>query len=51
MKQNFIAAESMGLREYIKIETERHRATGASEDSCAVFLAFVEKREPVFKGR
>lgn len=51
MKQNFIAAESMGLREYIKLETERHRATGASEDSRAAFLAFVEKREPVFKGR
>ncbi len=51
MKQNFIAAESMGLREYIRVETERHRATGASEDSRAAFLAFVEKREPVFKGR
>ncbi len=50
MKQNFIAAESMSLREYIHIETERHQRTGASEDSRAAFRAFVEKSEPVFKG-
>ena len=51
MKQNFIAAESMSLREYIRIETERHQRTGASEDSRAAFQAFVEKREPEFRGR
>lgn len=51
MKQNFIAAENMSLREYIRIETERHQRTGASEDSRAAFRAFVEKREPEFKGR
>ena len=51
MKQNFIAAENMSLREYIRIETERHQRTGASEDSRAAFRAFVEKRPPEFKGR
>ncbi len=51
MKQNFIAAENMSLREYIRIETERHQRTGASEDSRAAFRAFVEKRPAEFKGR
>ncbi len=51
MKQNFIAAENMSLREYIRIETERHQRTGASEDSRAAFRAFVEKRPAVFQGR
>lgn len=51
MKENFTAAENMSLREYIRIESERHRRTGASEDSRAAFQAFVEKRPAVFKGR
>lgn len=51
MKQNFVAAENASLREYIRIETERHQRTGASEDSRAAFRAFVEKQEPEFKGR
>lgn len=51
MKLNFLAAENMGLRDFIRVETERHQRTGASEDSRAAFRAFVEKREPEFKGR
>ena len=41
MKQNFVSAENMTLRDYIDLETERHRRTGASEDSREAFLAFV----------
>ena len=51
MKRNFVNAETMGLKEYIDLETDRHARTGASEDSCEAFKAFVEKRKPVFKGR
>ena len=51
MKKNFINAENMPLRDYIELETERHSRTGASEDSREAFHAFVEKRDPVFKGR
>ena len=51
MKKNFVAAESMPLRDYIELETERHSRTGASNDSREAFRAFVEKREPRFEGR
>ena len=51
MKKNFINAENMPLRDYIELETERHTRTGGSEDSREAFHAFVEKRDPVFKGR
>lgn len=51
MKKNFVSAESMSLREYIELETERHGRTGASADTQEAFKAFVEKRRPVFRGR
>lgn len=51
MKKNFVSAENMSLRDYIELETERHSRTGASADSREAFLAFVEKRDPVFQGR
>lgn len=51
MKRNFVNAETMVLRDYIDLETDRHGRTGASEDSREAFKAFVEKRKPVFKGR
>ncbi|NJN52121.1 MAG: enoyl-CoA hydratase/isomerase family protein [Gammaproteobacteria bacterium] len=51
MKKNFVNAESMSLRDYIDLETERHGRTGASEDSKEAFRAFVEKRPPRFVGR
>lgn len=51
MKKNFVSAENMGLRDYIDLETERHSRTGASADTQEAFKAFVEKRQPIFKGR
>lgn len=51
MKKNFINAENMPLRDYIELETERHSRTGATEDSREAMKAFVEKRDPVFRGR
>ena len=51
MKKNFVNAESMPLRQYIELETERHIRTGSSADSKEAFQAFVEKREPNFEGR
>ena len=51
MKKNFVNAETMPLKDYIELETERHTRTGASEDSREAFQAFVEKREPQFQGR
>ncbi len=51
MKENFLAAESMPLRDYITMETERHNRCGATEDSKEAFRAFLEKREPAFRGR
>lgn len=40
MKQNFVSAEAMGLKDYIAIETARHSATGASPESKAAFKSF-----------
>ena len=51
MKRNFVNAETMGLKEYIDLETDRHSRTGASADSREAFKAFVEMRAPIFKGR
>jgi 2-(1,2-epoxy-1,2-dihydrophenyl)acetyl-CoA isomerase len=51
MKRNFVNAETLSLRDYIDIETDRHLRTGASDDCQEAFKAFVEKRDPVFKGR
>ena len=51
MKKNFVNAETMPLKDYIELETERHTRTGTSEDSREAFRAFVEKREPQFQGR
>jgi len=51
MKANFVAAEKMGLAEYIALESEKHGRLFRTEDTTEAFKAFVEKRAPVFKGR
>lgn len=51
MKKNFVNAESMPLREYIELETERHSRVGSSADTKEAFAAFMEKRAPNYQGR
>ncbi len=51
MKANFVAAESIGLAEYIALESEKHMRLFQSQDTTEAFRAFVEKRPPVFHGR
>ncbi len=51
MKANFLAAESMGFADYIRLESEKHLRLFQSEDTTEAFKAFVEKRPPVFHGR
>ena len=51
MKRNLNAAESGTLREVLDLEAWHHTRTGQTEDHRAAAQAFVEKREPVFRGR
>jgi 2-(1,2-epoxy-1,2-dihydrophenyl)acetyl-CoA isomerase len=43
MKRNFVTAERTGLRDYLEIETARHRASTSSQESKDAFRAFTEK--------
>ncbi len=51
MKRNMNAAESGTLGELLDLEAWHHSRTGVTEDHREAARAFVEKREPVFKGR
>jgi 2-(1,2-epoxy-1,2-dihydrophenyl)acetyl-CoA isomerase len=51
MKENLNRAITGGLRECMDLEVYHHHATGRTEDHREAARAFVEKREPVFKGR
>jgi 2-(1,2-epoxy-1,2-dihydrophenyl)acetyl-CoA isomerase len=51
MKRNLNAAESGTLGELLDLEAWHHTRCGMTEDHREAARAFVEKREPVFRGR
>ncbi len=51
IKRNMNAAESGTLKELLDLEAWHHTRCGATEDHREATQAFVEKREPAFKGR
>lgn len=51
MKRNMNAAESASLKEMLDLEAWHHTRTGMTEDHREAARAFVEKREPQFRGR
>src|SRR5690349_13195556 len=51
MKRNMNAAETQTLVQCLDLEAMHHTRTGFTEDHKEAAKAFVEKREPVFRGR
>jgi 2-(1,2-epoxy-1,2-dihydrophenyl)acetyl-CoA isomerase len=51
MKENLNRAETAGLGECLDMEAFHHLRTGLTEDHREAAAAFVEKREPAFRGR
>ncbi len=51
MKRNMNAAESGTLKDLLDLEAWHHSRTGMTEDHREAARAFVEKREPQFKGK
>lgn len=51
MKRNMNAAETQTLAQCLDLEALHHTRTGFTEDHKEAARAFVEKRQPVFKGR
>jgi 2-(1,2-epoxy-1,2-dihydrophenyl)acetyl-CoA isomerase len=51
MKRNFNAAESGTLQDLLDLEAWHHTRCGMTEDHREAARAFIEKREPVFRGR
>ena len=51
MKRNMNAAESGTLKDLLDLEAWHHTRCGLTEDHREAVRAFVEKREPVFRGR
>jgi 2-(1,2-epoxy-1,2-dihydrophenyl)acetyl-CoA isomerase len=51
MKRNLNAAESGTLKDVLDLEAWHHTRTGQTEDHREAAKAFVEKREPTFRGR
>ena len=51
MKRNLNAAESGTLHDLLDLEAWHHSRCGMTEDHREAAKAFVEKRQPVFRGR
>ena len=51
MKRNLNAAENGSLKDLLDLEAWHHTRTGQTDDHREATKAFVEKREPVFRGR
>jgi 2-(1,2-epoxy-1,2-dihydrophenyl)acetyl-CoA isomerase len=51
IKENINAAESLGMRETVQIESRNMVRTMKSEDGAEARQAFLEKRSPIFSGR
>ncbi len=51
MKRNLNAAERGSLKDVLDLEAWHHTRTGQTEDHREATKAFVEKREPIFRGR
>ena len=51
MKRNMNAAETQPLSQCLDLEAMHHTRTGFTDDHKEAAKAFVEKREPVFRGR
>jgi 2-(1,2-epoxy-1,2-dihydrophenyl)acetyl-CoA isomerase len=51
MKRNMNAAETGTLKDSLDLEAWHHSRTGQTDDHKEAAKAFVEKREPVFRGR
>ena len=51
MKRNLLAAETASLQEVLDLEAFHQARTGMTEDHREAVRAFVERRDPVFRGR
>jgi len=51
MKRNMNAAETASLAQMLDLEAWHHTRTGQTDDHREAAKAFVEKREPLFRGR
>ena len=51
MKRKLNAAENGSLKDLLDLEAWHHTRTGQTDDHREATKAFVEKREPVFRGR
>ena len=51
MKENINRSVTGELETTLDLESTHHRHTGVTEDHKEASKAFVEKRDPVFKGR